>query len=101
MNESGAGRRVERVVLWVYFVGFMVFLFAPLVTLLVFSFNEGTIPTLPMSGFSTKWYGIAFDNGELTGALVRSAFIGVIASIIATALGIMASIGLSAGRLRM
>ena len=95
------GGQVGRTALWVYFVLFIVFLFAPLVALLVFSVNDSPIPTLPMSGVTTKWFQQAFDNGALTGALVRSALLGVIASILATALAIMASIGLSGGRLRM
>src|SRR5207237_148646 len=69
--------------------------------LLVFSVNDSTIPTLPMGGITTRWFREAFANGELTGALVRSAVIGAFAAVIATALGIMASIGMSAGRLRL
>ena len=93
--------RVGRSVLWVYFVGFVIFLFAPLVVLIVFSVNDSTTPTLPLSGFTTKWFQLAFGNGELTGALVHSAEIAVVASLVATALGVMASIGLSATRLRL
>ena len=40
--------------------------------LLIFSMNKSPTPTLPLSGFSTKWFHEAFGNGELTGALVRS-----------------------------
>ncbi len=90
-----------RTALWVYFVAFVVFLFAPLVVLMVFSVNDSTTPTLPLAGFTTKWFHQAFGNGELTGALVHSAEIAVLASLGATALGVMASIGLSAPRLRL
>jgi spermidine/putrescine transport system permease protein len=95
------GTRFGRAALWVYFMAFLVFLFAPLLVLVVFSINDSPTPTLPLTGFTTKWFHIAFGNGELTGALVHSAEIAVIASLIATALGIMASIGLSAHRLRL
>src|SRR5215813_3017594 len=78
----------------IYFWAFIVFLFAPLAVLLIFSVNKSPVPTLPLSGISTKWFHEAFSNTELTGALVRSIGIAVVASVLATALGIMASLGL-------
>jgi spermidine/putrescine transport system permease protein len=81
-----------------YFWAFVVFLFAPLAVLLIFSVNKSPTPTLPLSGFSTKWFHQAFGNTELTGALVRSIVIAITAALIATALGIMASLGLLALR---
>jgi len=87
--------------LTLYFWAFVVFLISPLVVLVVFSLNNSTTPSLPLSGFTTKWFHAAFTNGELTGALLRSAEIGVAASVGATLLGIMASIGLTAKKLRL
>ena len=78
----------------IYFWAFVVFLFAPLAVLLIFSVNKSPTPTLPLSGFSTKWFHEAFGNTELTGALARSIGIAVVAAVLATALGIMASLGL-------
>jgi len=74
----------------IYFWAFVVFLFAPLAVLLIFSVNKSPTPTLPLSGFSTKWFHDAFGNGTLTGALLRSIEIAVVAALLATALGIMA-----------
>jgi len=81
-----------------YFWAFVLFLFAPLVVLLIFSVNSSPTPTLPLSGFSTQWFHQAFSNAELTGALVRSVLIALVAALIATALGIVASLGLMALR---
>ncbi|MGN6794016.1 MAG: ABC transporter permease [Streptosporangiaceae bacterium] len=78
----------------IYFWAFVVFLFAPLAVLLIFSVNKSPTPTLPLSGFSTKWFHEAFGNGVLTGALMRSIGIAVVAAVLATALGITASLGL-------
>src|SRR5215510_5260893 len=78
----------------IYFWAFIVFLFAPLAVLLIFSVNKSPVPTLPLSGFSTKWFHEAFSNGVLTGALIRSIGIAIVAAVLATALGIMASLGL-------
>ncbi len=81
-----------------YFWIFVLFLFSPLVVLLIFSVNSSPTPTLPLSGFSTQWFHQAFSNAELTGALVRSVAIALVAAVIATALGIIASLGLMALR---
>jgi spermidine/putrescine transport system permease protein len=86
--------RVGTAGLAIYFWAFIVFLFAPLAVLLIFSVNNSPTPTLPLSGFSTKWFHEAFGNGVLTGALLRSIGIAVVAAVLATALGIMASLGL-------
>ena len=77
-----------------YFWVFVVFLFAPLVVLLIFSVNKSPTPTLPLTGFSTKWFHEAFSNATLTGALVRSIAIALISALLATGLGIAASLGL-------
>jgi spermidine/putrescine transport system permease protein len=84
--------------LGIYFWAFVVFLFVPLVVLVIFSVNNSTIPALPLSGFTTRWFHLAFGNGELTTALVRSVLIALVAGLLATALGIMASLGLLAMR---
>jgi len=73
-----------------YFWVFVVFLFAPLVVLLIFSVNKSPTPTLPLTGFSTRWFHEAFSNATLTGALVRSIAIAVISALLATGLGIAA-----------
>jgi spermidine/putrescine transport system permease protein len=90
--------RLGTAILGTYFWLFVVFLFAPLIVLLVFSVNSSPTPTLPLTGISGHWFREAFSNTELTGALARSFGVGVVASLLATALGIMASLGLLAIR---
>ena len=94
-------QRLGRAALIAYFWAFILFLFAPLVVLVVFAFNRSPTPTLPITEFSTYWFRKAFADTELTGALVRSIEIGAATGLFATALGIMTSIGLSARRLRL
>jgi len=91
---------VQRVVLSAYFWLFIAFLLAPLVVLVIFAFNDSTTPTLPLSGFTTEWFSEAFTNGQLTSALLRSTVIAIITGILATALGVMAAIGLTSPKLR-
>jgi spermidine/putrescine transport system permease protein len=90
--------RIGSAGLAIYFWLFVVFLFSPLVVLLIFSVNSSPTPTLPLSALSTHWFHEAFSNTVLTSALVRSVFIALVAAVLATALGIMASLGLMALR---
>jgi spermidine/putrescine transport system permease protein len=94
-------RRLGRLTIAAYFWAFIVFLFAPLVVLVIFAFNKSATPTLPIHAFSLRWFHLAFSDTELTTALVRSVEIGAATGLFATALGVMASLGLSARRLRL
>jgi spermidine/putrescine transport system permease protein len=98
MRTSGI---VGKIVLSVYFWLFIIFLLAPLVVLVVFAFDDSTTATLPLEGLTTNWFSEAFTNGQLIDALGRSAMIAAAAAVIATALGLMASVGLTSDRLRL
>jgi len=98
---SALWRRLPTLSLAAYYWLFVLFLFVPLFAIVVFAFNASPIPTLPIHALSMQWFTRAFDDAELTGALLRSAAIGAATGLAATALGIMASIGLSARRLRL
>ncbi|HVQ88915.1 MAG TPA: ABC transporter permease [Actinomycetes bacterium] len=93
--------RLQLVLLSAYFWLFVAFLIAPLVVLVVFAFNDSTTPTLPLAGFTTDWFSQAFSNTQLTTALVRSTLIAIVTGLLATGLGMMAAIGLSAERMRL
>ena len=54
----------------------------------------------PLSGFTLRWYHDFIHNGELQAALETSAIIASITSVIAVALGILASIGITRARFR-
>ena len=75
-----------------YFVALAVFLYIPLVVLVVFAFDNSTIQTLPWSGFTTKWFHNAFSNGDLVAALERSGVIAAINAILATLRGVVTAL---------
>jgi spermidine/putrescine transport system permease protein len=95
---SGTGR-LGKTLLSSYFGALLLFLYAPLVVLVVFAFNSGTIPTLPIKSFSTKWFSLAFSDTTLTSALGRSALIAAVNGLAATLLGMMAAVSLARKRL--
>jgi len=69
-----------------------VLLYAPIVTLVIYSFNGGTSVNL-WGGFSFKWYAIAAQNEAVQGAAIRSFIIAFWASLIATTVATMAALG--------
>ena len=92
---SSAVGRLGRFGLSSYFTLLVLFLYAPLVVLVVFAFEDSYIQALPWAGFTTKWFHTAFDNTDLTSALRRSAMIGILDGLAATALGTMAAVALA------
>jgi len=70
-----------------YIVLGFAFIFAPIVSLMVFAFNEDRFPSLPWRGFSTRWFEAVFETPEFTSALKNSLVVGAIVAVIATFLG--------------
>jgi spermidine/putrescine transport system permease protein len=88
---SRNGRRFMRV----FFALVVVFLYAPIAILLVFSFNKASVPSFPLSGFTFRWYHDFVHNGAMRGALETSATVAAVSSVIAVSLGILASVALA------
>ncbi|RUT29475.1 ABC transporter permease subunit [Arsenicitalea aurantiaca] len=70
-----------------------VFLYAPIVSLVVFSFNENRLVTV-WSGFSLRWYTALFSDPQILGAAWLSLQIAFVAASIATVLGTLCAIAL-------
>jgi spermidine/putrescine transport system permease protein len=87
-------------VLRVFFFLVVAFLYAPIVILVIFSFNDSQLPSFPLSGFTLHWYRQFLSNPELRAALETSAIIAAISSIGAVLLGILASIALARRRFK-
>ena len=75
------------------------FLYAPIVLLIVFSFNAERSNRV-WGGFSLEWYGQLFQNDRLLGALQTTVILSVLAAVIATILGTAAAIGFYSMRRR-
>jgi spermidine/putrescine transport system permease protein len=88
---SQNGRRVMRL----FFGLVVVFLYAPIVILLIFSFNRSPIPAFPLSGFTLRWYSDFVHNGSMRGALETSLLVAAMSSVGAVVLGILASLALA------
>ena len=88
---SRNGARVLRV----FFALVVAFLYAPIVILLIFSFNNSDVPAFPLSGFTLHWYHDFLVNGDLRAALKTSAIIAALTSVGAVLLGVLSSIALA------
>jgi spermidine/putrescine transport system permease protein len=84
----------------VFFALVVVFLYAPIAILLIFSFNSSDVPAFPLTGFTLHWYHDFLVNSDLRGALETSAIIAALSSMGAVLLGVLASIALVRRRFR-
>ena len=72
----------------------MIFLFAPIVILLVFSFNEAKSLSV-FSGFSLYWYRELFRDSETLNAVKNTLVLAVSAAAISTVMGTAAAVGIN------
>jgi spermidine/putrescine transport system permease protein len=93
---SRNGKRALRV----FFALVIAFLYAPIVILIIFSFNDSELPSFPLSGFTLHWYREFLANGDLRAALATSAKIAALTSLGAVCLGVLSSIALTRRRFR-
>jgi len=70
-----------------------VFLFIPIVLVVIFSFNASRLVAV-WSGFSLKWYGTAWTDPSILDALRTSLTVALINAVLATVFGTLAAIGL-------
>ena len=77
-----------------YLVLILIFLYAPIVTMMVLSFNNTKSRTL-WGGFTTKWYTQMFENQAIMNALYNTLLIASLSALIATIIGTVAAIGIN------
>jgi len=77
-----------------YVVLIFIFLYAPIGTLIVLSFNESR-SRAKWGGFTFKWYVELFKNRDIMEALYTTLAIAFISSLIATVIGTAACIGMN------
>jgi spermidine/putrescine transport system permease protein len=75
------------------------FIFLPVATLVLFSFQATSFPIPPFSGPSLRWYQAVLGDTRLTSALLNSLLVAVISSAVATLLGFLAAWGFARFRL--
>lgn len=93
-----AASRSGRGLLWVSFWFLVLFLYAPLAILIIFSFNDREFVSFPWEGFTVRWYQQFLANDVILGSLRTSAVIALLTSILTSALAIPSAIALARRR---
>lgn len=90
----------RNVILWISAALVYLFLYLPLVIVVVFSFNDSKL-NAEWVGFTWKWYGKLFHNREMLAAAMNSLIIASVSTAVATLLGTLAGIAMHQSRLRL
>ena len=87
-------RKIPDTVLLLFAGLVYLFLYAPIMVLIFFSFNS-TKNTQVWTGFSTQWYGELIRDGSVLNAFKLSLMVGLTATAIATVIGTLTALALS------
>ena len=80
-----------------YLILVLLFIYLPIVYVMVFSFNESRSMTA-FTGFSFQWYESMVNNREMLESIKYTVIIAVVATVVSTVIGTVAAIGLSKAR---
>lgn len=72
----------------------ILFFYAPIIYMVIFSFNEGRSLTV-FTGFSLKWYRHMLESRDMMEALYTTFSVAILATVISTVVGTISAIGLS------
>lgn len=82
--------RVQR--LFIAFVGFyLIFLYAPVLLLPIFAFNDSAIIAFPLKGFTFGWFTGLANESTLMVALKNSLIVATSSAVLSTCLGVLAA----------
>ena len=86
-------KKKKSVLMPIYAILIFVFLYAPILVLIVYSFN-GANSTAQLNGFSFKWYKELFHDGATLDALKNTIILAVSSSLISGVLGTVSAVGI-------
>lgn len=87
--------RMSKISLQAIVLAVLLFIYAPLIVLILNAFNEGQISSWPIEGFSLKWWVVAYESQEIRAALLNSTLVALGAMVIAMVLGSLVAFALS------
>ena len=93
------GKLTDRAIL-VWTLLFFIFVYAPLAVLVIFSFDNSLIFTLPLRGFTLLWYERLFSNALLMSAIYNSFLVAAGVTVLSTLGGILGSFAVVRYRFR-
>lgn len=87
--------RGSKVVLGIIVGIVLLFMYIPLMLVMINSFNDGRIPAWPVQEFSTRWWEVAATSEPIRAAVLNSVIVGLGATVIALLLGTLSAFALS------
>ncbi|MDQ3890167.1 MAG: ABC transporter permease [Actinomycetota bacterium] len=83
------------VVSWAFVAALLVFLFTPVIVVVLFSFNGAPSTSLPLESLSIRWYHAAFENELFRDALRNSVYVAAVTAVSVAFIGANASFALT------
>jgi putative spermidine/putrescine transport system permease protein len=73
----------------------LAFIYAPLLLIALYAFNENVTQAWPIENYSTKWFSVAYHNEDVREALKNSMLAALGATMVALVLGTLASMAVA------
>ncbi|HVA31682.1 MAG TPA: ABC transporter permease [Gaiellaceae bacterium] len=88
-------QRTTRLALVTWSTLVVLFLWLPLLLIIVYAFNKSNVQSWPLPGFTTKWFRVAWHTQEIRDAIWLSVRVGLVATGAALVLGSMAAVAVA------
>lgn len=75
-------------------IAVLLYLYLPIIVLIVFSFNDSSQLTLPLQGFTLTWYERMANNSDLLTAVWNSLYVACVATALTLIVGVPAALAL-------
>lgn len=93
-GEAGSGA-IARWAARIFVAAVLIYLFAPVVVTVLFSFTTSPRLSLPIEGLTLDWYDQAFANPLFMTALTNTLWLALVTAVVAVGLGLPFSFGLA------
>ena len=90
--------RLSRTALWLWVAAVLFFLFAPILTIILFGFDKSNVETWPIQHWTLHWYSVAWNDPQVRSAFALSIKAAVAATLLSLVLGSMAAFGVHKAR---
>ncbi|WP_459482251.1 ABC transporter permease [Clostridium saccharoperbutylacetonicum] len=87
-------RNITKVLKNIYIYLVFLFLYLPILYVIIFSFNTSKL-NIVFESFTLQWYGSFFKNRTLMDALMNTLIVGILSTVFSTIIGTIGAIGLS------
>jgi putative spermidine/putrescine transport system permease protein len=85
----------SNILIWLAVGAVLVFLFAPVVIVILYAFSAAPIPAWPLTGFALHWFADTWHDDQVRAALLLSLEVAVLATVMAMVLGTLAAMAVA------